>query len=380
LAIPVVGGLGSIAGTIAAAFVIFVPTYFIAPHVTGLLGEFGRNLGFQLALGGAGLVLIPLAYPAGIAGLAQRAWERCLQNLNRSVDRWRAEDTSDPLVVRDLSMSFGGIRALDGVDMEIHAGEIVGLIGTNGAGKTTLINVVSGQLHSRTGSIRVGGHEVKDLAPEVRAGYGLGRSYQDARLFPGLTVAESVQVALSRTPHVGFVSCMLRAPWARRADLESRQEADRILAVMGLSAWADALTSELSTGLRRITDVAMQVAARPRVLLLDEPTAGVAQREAEMFGPMLRGVRDELDCAILIVEHDMPLLMGLCDRIYAMEAGRIIAEGGPAEMRNDPAVVASYLGTEVAAIERSGARTGRSSRPLRATANARRAPATSDRT
>ena len=125
---------------------------------------------------------------------------------------------------------------------------------------------------------------------------------------------------------------------------------------MGLSDWSDTMTADLSTGLRRMTDLAMQIAARPKVLLLDEPTAGVAQREGEALGPVLRRIREELDCSILIVEHDMPLLMGLCDRIYAMESGTVVAEGTPEEIRNDPVVIASYLGTDAVAIERSGKR------------------------
>jgi ABC-type branched-subunit amino acid transport system ATPase component len=125
---------------------------------------------------------------------------------------------------------------------------------------------------------------------------------------------------------------------------------------MGLTPWADQLTGDLSTGTRRICDLTVQLAGRPKVLLLDEPTAGVAQRETEVFGPLLRRLRDELDCAIVIVEHDMPLLMGLCDRVYALEQGQVIAEGTPEEIRADPRVVASYLGTDEAAIARSGGR------------------------
>src|SRR5207253_1411395 len=133
-----------------------------------------------------------------------------------------------------------------------------------------------------------------------------------------------------------------------------RHEAEELTSRFGLEPWADARISELSTGTRRVCELATQVAARPRVVLLDEPTAGVAQREAEAFGPLLRKIRDELDCAVLIVEHDMPLLMGLCDRMYALEAGRVIAEGTPDEIRHNPRVVASYLGTEETAITRSG--------------------------
>jgi ABC-type branched-subunit amino acid transport system ATPase component/ABC-type branched-subunit amino acid transport system permease subunit len=354
LAIPVVGGMGSIAGAIAATFAVYVPTYFIAPNLTPLLGDFGANLGFQLAVAGSGLVLVPKFYPAGIAGIAQQGWEKVLRNLDEAVHQWRREATPDPLEVRGVSVRFGGIKALDEVDLRVGPGEIVGLIGANGAGKTTLLNVIAGDVAGQHGSVRVAGHEVADLAPELRNGFGLGRSYQDARLFPGLTVVEALQVALARSRHIGFVSSMLRAPWARDADLGTRGEAERIMARMGLTAWAESLTSELSTGLRRITDLAMQVAARPKVLLLDEPTAGVAQREAEAFGPMLRGIRDELDCSILIVEHDMPLLMGLCDRVYAMETGRVIAEGTPDEIRANPAVISSYLGQDEVAINRSG--------------------------
>ena len=135
-----------------------------------------------------------------------------------------------------------------------------------------------------------------------------------------------------------------------------RRDADAIVARFGLTAWADARTSELSTGTRRICDLAAQVASEPKLILLDEPTAGVAQREAEAFRPLLRQIRDELDCSVLIVEHDMPLLMGLCDRIYALELGTVIAEGTPEEIRENARVVASYLGTDQTAITRSGAR------------------------
>ena len=358
LAIPVVGGLGSVSGAIAGAFLIYVPTFFIGPELSGLLGEFGRNLGLQLALSGLGLVVFPLTYPAGVAGAVQVAWERFLKSLDASVSRWMPAPTARPLEVADIALDFGGIHALQGVDIHVEPGEIVGLIGPNGAGKTTLINVVNGQLTPRSGTVRVAGHDVTGLAPEIRAARGLGRSYQDARLFPGLTVCEAVQVALTPANRVGVVSSMTRAPWALGADKRTRKEALELLSVMGLRDWADTLTSDLSTGLRRITDLSMQIAARPKVLLLDEPTAGVAQREAEAFGPMLRRIRDELDCSILIVEHDMPLLMGLCDRIYAMETGRVLAEGTPHEIRNDPRVVASYLGAASAAIQRSGTRGG----------------------
>jgi ABC-type branched-subunit amino acid transport system ATPase component/ABC-type branched-subunit amino acid transport system permease subunit len=359
LAVPVIGGLGSLSGSVAGAVALYVPAFFIGPSLSGLFGEVGRTIGFQLALGGIGLVVVLLSYPTGLAGAAQRAWEWFLGRVAAAdADRLRTADAT-PLAVDDVSLSFGGVQALDGATITVQPGEIVGLIGPNGAGKTTLMNVISGTIRPDRGSILLFGEEIVDLPAEIRAAQGLARSFQDAHLFPGLTVTETVQIALARDARAGFASSMLGMPWVRAAERASRAQALEVLDRLGLSAWSDALTSELSTGTRRICDIAAQLAARPRLLLLDEPTAGVAQREAEVFGPLLRRVRDELDCAVLIVEHDMPLLMGLCDRVYAMEAGRVIAEGTPEDVRHDPAVIASYLGTEEAAIARSGASVAR---------------------
>jgi ABC-type branched-subunit amino acid transport system ATPase component len=234
------------------------------------------------------------------------------------------------------------------VSIEVREGEIVGLIGPNGAGKTTLLNVVSGVLSAAGGSVAVGGVNVSQYPPELRATFGLGRSFQQATLFPGLTVTETMQVAMSTQHRVGLVASAASAPWVRAGEGSSRKAALALLERFGLTPWADVLTDELSTGTRRICDLAAQVASVPKVLLLDEPTGGVAQREAEAFGPLLRGIRDELGLSVLIVEHDMPLLMGLCDYIYAMDQGRVISEGTPEEVRADPAVIVSYLGTDEA--------------------------------
>ena len=361
LAIPVIGGLGSVGGAVAGAALLYMMTFFISPHLTGLFGNFGHQIGFQLAVGGLGLVGVLLAYPTGLAGAAQRGWESFLRRLAAAVPKADAAAGSGaraaaPLEVFDVSLAFGGVKALDGAAIRVEPGEIVGLIGPNGAGKTTLMNVVSGALKPDDGSVLLFGHEVVGLPAEYRAGFGLARSFQDAHLFPGLTVLETVQLALAHTNRVGFLSSALGAPWVRRAEQLTAGQARAVLERLGLDHYANSLTSELSTGTRRICDLAAQVAAGPKLLLLDEPTAGVAQREAEAFGPLLRRIRDELDCSILIVEHDMPLLMGLCDRVYAMESGAVVAEGTPAAIRANPKVVASYLGTDEAAINRSGNR------------------------
>ena len=385
LALPVIGGMGSLAGGVGAAFVLYMSTFFIGPSVSGLFGNFGHNLGFQLFLAGAGQVAVLLSYPSGMAGFFQDRWQAYLDRraarlavpepnadspgpdvtsaletaISRAPDVRRPTEIEDhqdavPLVTSGIRVRFGGVVALDSPDIVVRPGEIVGLIGPNGAGKTTLMNVVSGALRPQEGSVRVFGEEVIDLPADFRAAFGVARSFQDASLFAGLTVTETFQVALARKHRVGIVSAMTGAPWVAASEYRCRRQADEIATRFGLTHWAGALTSELSTGTKRICDLAAQVAAEPRLLLLDEPTAGVAQREAEAFGPLLRRIRNELDCAVLIVEHDMPLLMGLCDRVYALEAGRVIAEGTPEEIRNDPMVIGSYLGSDDVAISRSG--------------------------
>jgi ABC-type branched-subunit amino acid transport system ATPase component/ABC-type branched-subunit amino acid transport system permease subunit len=356
LAIPVIGGLGSVPGAVAAACLVYLPAFYISPHLQGLFGSFGHQVGFQLALAGVGLVLFPLSYPAGLAGVGRDLWQRILDGIARSAARRDEQFDPRPLVVTDIAKRFGGLDVLRQVSIDVAPGEIVGLIGPNGAGKTTLMNVISGTLDPDGGSVAVFGRDVTGLGPEFRAHFGLGRVYQEAKLFPGLTVRETLQVALARTQRVGVVSVMLGAPWARHLERRSREQADAIIDRLGLATWADTLTADLSTGTRRICELGAQLAAAPKVLLLDEPTAGVAQREAESFGPLLRRIRDELDCSILIIEHDMPLLMGVCDRVYAMDTGTVIACGTPDDIRNHPDVIASYLGTTDTAIARSGKR------------------------
>jgi len=402
IAIPVIGGLGSLSGAIAAAGMLYLGTFFIGPLVAPVFGSFGHNVGFQLFLAGVFMLGTLVWYPLGIAGAVQQGWQRYLQrraahlagrvplqlpaapieqprptdSAARSVTAPsnapdRNLDAKPPLITQGLHVRFGGVVALAEPDIRVDAGEIVGLIGPNGAGKTTLINVISGSLRPDRGSVQVFGWEVADLAPEFRTAFGLARTFQDARLFGGLSVVETIQVAMTYRRRVGTLSAMVASPWARATESCSRRDAEAIIERFGLTPWAEALTSELSTGTRRICDLAAQVAAEPKLLLLDEPTAGVAQREAEAFGPLLRRIRDELDCSVVIVEHDMPLLMGLCDRVYAMEAGKVIAEGTPERIRQDPLVIASYLGNIEAAVKRSG--TASRTRPAASTSLAGKA-------
>jgi branched-chain amino acid transport system ATP-binding protein len=245
----------------------------------------------------------------------------------------------------DVGKSFGGIRVLNDIGLQVHKGEIVGLIGHNGAGKTTLFDVICGFLPADAGRVVLGGSDVTAFGPSDRAVIGLGRSFQEARLFPGLTVAETVAVALER--HLDsrdLVAAALRLPASTLSEAVASERVVELLAQLGLTRYAGTMVGELSTGTRRIVELACVMAQRPAVILLDEPTAGVAQKETEALGPLLRKVRDETGATMLVIDHDMPLLTSLCDRLVALELGQVIAEGAPSAVLEDERVVESYLG------------------------------------
>jgi branched-chain amino acid transport system ATP-binding protein len=271
-------------------------------------------------------------------------------------------DGAAVLEVRDVTRRFGGVRALDGVSFDVRPGEILGFIGPNGAGKTTLFDVISGYTPADGGSIRLlaGGAlvDLHDVPTHVRSWRGLGRSFQDGRLFPGLTVHEAIAVALEQ--HVDVrdpIAATLHLPSVQDSEDKVRSRVDELIELLALGAYRDKFMRELSTGTRRVVDLACVLAQGPSVLLLDEPSSGIAQREAEALAPMLRRVRDQLGASLLVIEHDLPLLGQISDRMIALDLGRVVAEGTPAEVIEHPAVVASYLGTDESAITRSGAPT-----------------------
>jgi branched-chain amino acid transport system ATP-binding protein len=262
------------------------------------------------------------------------------------------------LECRGVVKRFGGITAVNHVDLQLRQGEILGLIGQNGAGKTTLFDCVSGFLPIDSGRVLLDGHDITELSPHERAAMGLGRSFQEARLFPSLTTEETLAVARER--HLlttGMVAAALGQPVARASEDDVAEKVDLLIDLMALEAFREKLTGELSTGTRRIVELAGLLASDPAVIVLDEPSGGVAQKESEALGPLLRRVQEVTGTSILVIEHDMPLLSGLCDRMIALELGTVIAEGTPAEVLDHPRVVESYLGTDAAAIARSGART-----------------------
>ena len=272
------------------------------------------------------------------------------------------EDAPVVLECRDVVKRFGGITAVDHVDLHVRDGEIVGLIGHNGAGKTTLMDCISGFNSIESGRIYLRGRDVTEWAPHERAKGALGRSFQDALLYPTLTAAETIAVARER--HLESRD-MVAAAFGLPASYESEQaveaKVDELIELMGLGAFRDKLTGELSTGSRRIVDLACILAQEPKVLMLDEPSGGVAQKETEALGPLLLRVREHTGCAVLVIEHDMPLLSSICDRMVALELGAVIAEGEPTAVLEHPSVIESYLGTDESAINRSGTQ-GRSAR------------------
>jgi len=256
----------------------------------------------------------------------------------------------------DVVKRFGGISAVDGVSLQLRQGQIIGLIGANGAGKTTLFDCISGFLSIDSGRIEVDHVDVTDKAPHERAKLGLGRSFQEARLYPTLTVAETIAVALER--HLAsrdIVAAAMYMPASYESELQAAERVEELIELMGLVAFREKLVGELSTGSRRIVELACTLAQDPSILLLDEPSGGVAQRETEALGPMLQRVQQLTGCSMLVIEHDMPLLKSICDEMIALELGGIIATGKPDEVLNHPRVIESYLGTREEAIQRSGA-------------------------
>jgi ABC-type branched-subunit amino acid transport system ATPase component/ABC-type branched-subunit amino acid transport system permease subunit len=360
VAMVVIGGMGSVSGAvIGAIFVIGIPA--IAPNnqLVGLLTS------------SVGLLVVLLYFPRGLNQVTYGVRDAILSWADRrfgrrkepepatypAAVRRRTEDIAPVagpvLSVAELSVSFGGIKAVNDASIHVDGGEIVGLIGANGAGKSTLMNAIGGFV-TATGSVSLFGEEVAAKQPGHRASLGLGRTFQAATLFPELTVNETLLVAMEAKSGTGMFATALALPGARRRHRVAQADVRELIEFLGLGPYRDHYVSDLSTGTRRVVELAGLLALDARVLCLDEPTAGLAQRETEAFGPLIRTIQRELAASVLLVEHDMPLIMGISDRVYCMETGGVIAEGPPSAVRDDPRVIASYLGTDERAIVRSG--------------------------
>jgi ABC-type branched-subunit amino acid transport system ATPase component len=271
-----------------------------------------------------------------------------------------AEEAGGPagparLEVTGASVAFGGVQAVDGADLVAEPGSIVGLVGPNGSGKTTMLDIISGMVDLQSGSVRLDDESLVEYLPEERSSLGVVRSFQDCRLYPELSVEEVLLLTLDARRPVGVVSSTLQMPWARRLERSKRAEVDRAIGSFGIGRFRSHRIAQLSTGTRRVVDLASIMLARPRLLLLDEPTAGIAQREAEAFVPLLQRLHQLADCTIVLVEHDVPLVFALCTKVVMMETGRIVSVGTPEEVQRDPKALAAYLGASEEALAVSGA-------------------------
>lgn len=361
----IIGGLGSVAGPFLGAL-----------YIRSLPQFLGDSDQIQLLTSSIGLLVLLMYFPGGLVQIvysvrdAVYAWvdrrmgergvaepvpaiaKRVPTRTTRTID---LEPDRPWLAVRDLCVNFGGNRAVNQVSLHVMPGEIVGLIGANGAGKSTLMNAISGLVPSSSGVVEVLGRNVEHLSAPQRHRLGLGRGFQAARLYPDLTVAETIMVALEARERSWLVPSMTALPPSVPAERRKRSDAHELVDFLGLGRYGDEFVANLSTGTRRIVELGCLLAVDARVLLLDEPTGGVAQRETEAFGPLIMRIRRELDASMLVIEHDMPLVMSISDRMYCLQLGEVIAEGTPQEVRENPMVIASYLGTDERAIQRSGA-------------------------
>ncbi len=264
-------------------------------------------------------------------------------------------DGRHDLEVRGISLNFGGNAALNEVSLHAAHGEVVGIIGPNGAGKTTLFDVISGFLRADTGRVELAGVDVTERTASARARLGLGRSFQDSRLFSGLTVRDALAVSLERFTDVSDpFNAILRLPLQVRTEAAVMHRVDELLELFGLERYGDNLVSELSTGSRRLVDLAAVVAHQPTVVLLDEPSSGVAQREVEAMVELLRNVRDRLDATMLVVEHDIAFIAELADRLVAMDRGAVLTSGAPRAVLESPEVGEAFLGSGALTVARSG--------------------------
>lgn len=371
LAMTIIGGITSVGGALVGAI-----------YVEGLPLLLGDTVQARALTTGVGLLVLLVFVPGGLVELGARAygrWMRSTQRPNRSVP---SEPLASPTSVREVAIvpaverevpdrvpsgaeilrckavevRFDGVVANSDVTLEVAAGEVLGLIGTNGAGKSTLLNAIGGHVPVSSGTIWAMGHDITAVAPESRARLGIGRMFQDAALFAELTVTECVLVALEARHRTEAISSVLNLPPARRLERARNELARELVAWNGLEHYSDMPVGRLSTGTRRVVELTCLVGSAPKLILLDEPTAGVAQREVEALAQRLLDVKTVLDATVIIIEHDMPMVMSVCDRLVCMSAGRIIADGSPSQVSQAPAVIAAYLGTDERAIARSDTR------------------------
>jgi branched-chain amino acid transport system ATP-binding protein len=251
------------------------------------------------------------------------------------------------LHVKGAGIQFGGLKAVSGFNMEIHQGELIGLIGPNGAGKTTSFNLLTGVYVPTEGDILFQGKRVNGLAPYQITRKGISRTFQNIRLFNELSVLDNVKVAYHSLAKHSIMSSIFRLPSHFSGEKEIEEKALQFLEIFHLEKFKDELAKNLPYGQQRRLEIARALAAGPKLLLLDEPAAGMNPQETHQLMELIAFIRKELKLTILLIEHDMKLVMGICERIYVLDHGQLIAQGTPEEIRNHPKVIEAYLGEEV---------------------------------
>ena len=251
---------------------------------------------------------------------------------------------NEVLRVSDLVIAFGGLRAVDGVSVHIDRGEFIGLIGPNGAGKTTFFNSITGNLVPTSGSITFCGKNIIKKDPAQISHMGISRTFQNIRIFPKMSVLENVSIPLHSNPTYNIFSAFLGLPSAKRADAKIREEALEFLHCLGIEEYQNHQAGALAYGLQRRLEIARALAAHPQLLLLDEPAAGMNNDECAELVELLQRIHKQYNLTVVLIEHHIDVVLSLCDRIYVLNLGKLLAEGTPQEIQSHPEVIRAYLG------------------------------------